>query len=110
MPEQTRTAGPTPLSPFRIAFGGERRARETRPLSRRLGLIRTEDGARGNALRACGASRTEIVRSRLRSRRRSDSLALLKAQTSSGGFPWWPGGPPSPYMTIYILHAFANAL
>ncbi|HKD10685.1 MAG TPA: alpha-2-macroglobulin family protein, partial [Thermoanaerobaculia bacterium] len=35
---------------------------------------------------------------------------LIKAQTASGGFPWWPGGPPSPYMTIYILHGFANSL
>jgi Large extracellular alpha-helical protein len=35
---------------------------------------------------------------------------LAKAQTESGGFPWWPGGPPSTYMTVYILHGFANAL
>jgi alpha-2-macroglobulin len=35
---------------------------------------------------------------------------LRKAQTPEGGFPWWPGGPPSPYMTVYILHGFANAL
>ncbi len=35
---------------------------------------------------------------------------LAKAQTSSGGFPWWPGGPPSPYMTCYILDGFARAL
>ena len=33
-----------------------------------------------------------------------------KAQTSLGGFPWWPGGPPSPYMTLYILHGFSKAL
>ena len=31
---------------------------------------------------------------------------LRKAQTSVGGFPWWPGGPPSPYMTLYLLHGF----
>ena len=42
---------------------------------------------------------------------REASLAKLgKAQTASGGFPWWPGGPPSTYMTLYILHGFANAL
>jgi alpha-2-macroglobulin len=35
---------------------------------------------------------------------------LVKAQTASGGFPWWPGGPPSPYMTVYILHGFASSL
>ncbi|MDY7224818.1 alpha-2-macroglobulin family protein [Hyalangium rubrum] len=41
---------------------------------------------------------------------REASLAKLrKAQTSSGGFPWWPGGPPSPYMTLYITHGLARA-
>jgi uncharacterized protein YfaS (alpha-2-macroglobulin family) len=34
---------------------------------------------------------------------------LRKAQTSSGGFPWWPGGPPSPYMTLYIVHGLSRA-
>ena len=41
---------------------------------------------------------------------RETALAKLrKAQTSFGGFPWWPGGPPSPYMTLYILNGFAQA-
>ncbi|MFP2932235.1 alpha-2-macroglobulin family protein, partial [Pyxidicoccus sp. 3LG] len=35
---------------------------------------------------------------------------LRKAQTSSGGFPWWPGGPPSPYMTLYIVHGLSRAM
>ncbi|MCK6680866.1 MAG: MG2 domain-containing protein [Thermoanaerobaculia bacterium] len=34
---------------------------------------------------------------------------LKKAQTASGGFPWFPGGPPSPYMTLYIMHGFGKA-
>ncbi len=34
---------------------------------------------------------------------------LRKAQTASGGFPWWPGGPPSPYMTLYLMYGFAKA-
>jgi len=42
---------------------------------------------------------------------RSTSLAQLgKAQTSLGGFPWWPGGPPSPFMTLYILSGLSHAL
>ena len=42
---------------------------------------------------------------------RQVSLAKLeKAQTSLGGFPWWPGGPPSPYMTAYLLQGFSRAL
>ncbi|WP_224361864.1 alpha-2-macroglobulin family protein [Hyalangium versicolor] len=41
---------------------------------------------------------------------RASALAKLqKAQTASGGFPWWPGGPPSPYMTLYIVHGLARA-
>ncbi len=34
---------------------------------------------------------------------------LQKMQTSVGAFPWFPGGPPSPYMTLYILHGLARA-
>ena len=42
---------------------------------------------------------------------RDASLAkLVKAQTSLGAFPWWPGGPPSPYMTLYILYGFSKGL
>ncbi len=35
---------------------------------------------------------------------------LQQAQTSLGAFPWFPGGPPSPYMTLYILYGFSKAL
>lgn len=35
---------------------------------------------------------------------------LMKAQTAVGGFPWFPGGPPSPYITLYILYGFSKAL
>lgn len=42
---------------------------------------------------------------------REKALAELeRAQTASGGFPWWPGGPPSPYMTLYLLQGFSRAL
>ena len=41
---------------------------------------------------------------------RDAALAKLrKAQAFNGGFPWWPGGPPSPYMTLYIMYGFAKA-
>ena len=42
--------------------------------------------------------------------RRAALAKLSKAQTSLGGFPWWPGGPPSPYMTLYLLQGFSRAL
>nr|CAA6803525.1 MAG: Unknown protein [uncultured Thiotrichaceae bacterium] len=35
---------------------------------------------------------------------------LVKMQTSSGGFPWWEGGPPSPYITQYMLQGFSRSL
>ena len=37
-------------------------------------------------------------------------LKLRKAQTASGGFPWWEGGRESTYMTAYLLHGFSRAL
>lgn len=42
--------------------------------------------------------------------RDSALLKLQKSQTSLGGFPWWPGGPPSPYMTLYLVHGFSKGL
>ncbi|MEN8163771.1 MAG: alpha-2-macroglobulin family protein, partial [Acidobacteriota bacterium] len=42
--------------------------------------------------------------------RRASLADLEKVQTSLGAFPWWPGGPPSPYMTLYVLAGFAHAL
>ncbi|RKH63495.1 hypothetical protein D7X96_27655 [Corallococcus interemptor] len=35
---------------------------------------------------------------------------LRKSQNADGGFPWWPGGPSSPYMTLYILHGLSRAM
>ncbi|MBN2054947.1 hypothetical protein JW905_08490 [bacterium] len=36
-------------------------------------------------------------------------LKLEKAQMDNGAFPWWSGGPASPYMTIYMLYGLAKA-
>jgi uncharacterized protein YfaS (alpha-2-macroglobulin family) len=42
---------------------------------------------------------------------RAESLVkLTKSQTSLGGFPWFPGGPPSPYMTAYVLYGLSKAI
>ncbi len=52
-----------------------------------------------------------VLDSRIAAAERAAALAKLElAQTSSGGFPWWPGGPPSPYMTLYLLQGFSRAL
>ncbi|MBT4791092.1 MAG: hypothetical protein HON90_05935, partial [Halobacteriovoraceae bacterium] len=34
---------------------------------------------------------------------------LLSSQTSIGAFPWFKGGPPSQFMTIYVLNGFSRA-
>jgi len=52
-----------------------------------------------------------VLDPRITRAQRDASLAKLKkAQTSIGAFPWFPGGPPSPYMTLYILYGFSKAL
>ena len=41
---------------------------------------------------------------------RDDALGKLRQmQLPSGAFPWFPGGQPSPYMTLYLLDGFARA-
>jgi uncharacterized protein YfaS (alpha-2-macroglobulin family) len=44
-----------------------------------------------------------------RANRDSALEKLRKAQTANGAFPWFPGGPPSPYMTLYIMNGLSRA-
>jgi alpha-2-macroglobulin len=67
-------------------------------------LEASQGGAKQEAL-------TNVLDSRSARRERERSLSQLeKHQTSLGGFPWFPGGAPSPYMTLYVLHGFSKAL
>ncbi|MBZ0113717.1 MAG: hypothetical protein K8J08_14725 [Thermoanaerobaculia bacterium] len=53
----------------------------------------------------------KVLDPRIAEATRRDALdKLRKSQTSLGAFPWWSGGPPSPYMTLYLLHGFSRAL
>jgi hypothetical protein len=64
--------------------------------------------SRGGKAPAAGV--TNVLDPRVAKAEREAALARLgKAQTSIGAFPWWPGGPPSPYMTLYILYGLAKA-
>jgi alpha-2-macroglobulin len=64
--------------------------------------------ARGG--RDTGSGLTNVLDPRIAKAEREAALGKLrKAQTSIGAFPWWPGGPPSPYMTLYILYGLAKA-
>lgn len=51
-----------------------------------------------------------VLDPQLAAKDRDSALAeLQKAQMSDGAFPWFEGGPPSPYMTLYLLMGFARA-
>ena len=40
---------------------------------------------------------------------KTSALAKLKdAQTAIGAFPWYPGGRPSPYMTLLVVHGISK--
>lgn len=41
--------------------------------------------------------------------RKSALAQLEEAQLPSGAFPWFPGGPPSPWVTLYLLYGFGKA-
>ena len=78
--------------------------------NRRMALEETPwlEEARGGK---AGGDLVRILDPRIAKADRETSLAKLRqAQTESGGFPWWAGGPPSEYMTLYILGGFARAL
>ena len=78
--------------------------------NRKMSLEETPwlEAAKGG--RDAGLPLTNVLDPRIAKAEREASLAkLAKAQTSLGGFPWWPGGPPSPYMTLYMMYSFAKA-
>jgi uncharacterized protein YfaS (alpha-2-macroglobulin family) len=79
--------------------------------NRKMALEETPwlEAARGG--KDAGMGVEKVLDPRVARAQRETSLSkLLKAQTSLGAFPWWPGGPPSPYMTLYIVHGFSKAL
>ncbi|MBF0102871.1 MAG: hypothetical protein HQK77_18380 [Desulfobacterales bacterium] len=51
-----------------------------------------------------------VLDERIARTQRDDALEKLrKAQYSNGAFSWWPGGPESFYMTLYLMYGFAKA-
>ncbi|HWM94449.1 MAG TPA: MG2 domain-containing protein [Thermoanaerobaculia bacterium] len=52
----------------------------------------------------------KVLDPRVARAQRDQALGKLReAQLGDGGFPWWPGGQASPYMTLYMLYGFAKA-
>jgi uncharacterized protein YfaS (alpha-2-macroglobulin family) len=52
-----------------------------------------------------------VLDSRIADQNRKLALQKLeKWQTTLGGFPWFPGGPPSPDITLYVVYGFSKAM
>jgi uncharacterized protein YfaS (alpha-2-macroglobulin family) len=78
--------------------------------NRKMALEETPwlETARGG--KDAGLGTINVLDPRIAKAQRETALAKLqRAQTTIGAFPWWPGGPPSPYMTLYILYGLAKA-
>ena len=78
--------------------------------ARRMALEETPwlEAAKGG--KDAGSGLVNMLDPRIAKAQQEASLAKLRnSQTAIGAFPWWPGGPPSPYMTLYILYGMAKA-
>jgi uncharacterized protein YfaS (alpha-2-macroglobulin family) len=90
---------PTPLVPWDAADPNRELALEETPFL---------EAAQGGAEPANGL--LQVLDPRIARAQRDDSLARLgRIQLPNGAFPWWPGGPASPYMTAYVLEGMARA-
>jgi len=89
----------TPLAPWAIEDPNRRMALEETP------WLRAAAGGEADE------RLLRVLDPRIARAQRDAALAkLAEAQTSLGGFPWWPGGPPSPYMTLYVANGLSRAL
>jgi uncharacterized protein YfaS (alpha-2-macroglobulin family) len=78
--------------------------------TRRMALEETPWLVEATGGRDAGLGLEKILDTRVANAEREASLGKLRqAQTSVGAFPWWPGGPPSPYMTLYAMYGLAKA-
>jgi uncharacterized protein YfaS (alpha-2-macroglobulin family) len=79
--------------------------------NRKLALEETPWVAESKGGTEASSDLINVLDPRIAKANRDVALAKLrKAQTSLGAWPWWEGGPPSPWMTLYILNGFSRAL
>ncbi len=89
----------TPYERFDAAEPNRRMALEETP------WLRESRGGEADPERLLRVLDPQIARAQ-----RDEALAKLgKAQLPSGGFPWFAGGPPSPYITLYLMAGLARA-
>jgi uncharacterized protein YfaS (alpha-2-macroglobulin family) len=105
---KTFSARETPLETFDAADPNRKMALEESPW-----LIEARGAPLEKGAPVAKGSKDQLVNvldPKIAAAERAAALTKLqKAQTSLGGFPWFPGGPPDPYMTLYIMSGFARA-
>ncbi len=89
----------TPLEPWALDDPNRRMALEETP------WLVTARGGDAGRLPLIKVLDPEVSRAQ----RDSAMAKLERSQTSLGAFPWWAGGPPSPYMTLYLLAGLSRA-
>jgi uncharacterized protein YfaS (alpha-2-macroglobulin family) len=75
--------------------------------NRKMGLEETpwlEESRGGDTEDLFNSLKPEVVKEL----KRNSLKELLDSQTSIGGFPWFKSGPPSLYMTTYVLNGFSR--
>ncbi len=78
--------------------------------SRQMALEETPWLETAKGVGVLGLGLEKVLDPRVAKAEREASLGKLRSgQTAVGAFPWWPGGPPSPYMTLYVMYGFAKA-
>jgi uncharacterized protein YfaS (alpha-2-macroglobulin family) len=78
--------------------------------TRRMALEETPWLEEAKGGKDAGHGLVKVLDPRIAKAERETSLAKLRnSQAASGAFPWWPGGPPSEYMTLYTMYGFAKA-
>jgi uncharacterized protein YfaS (alpha-2-macroglobulin family) len=80
--------------------------------NRKLRLEETPwvEDASGKADAGSGRLARVLMPDVARAQVQSSLATLRKLQSQDGGFPWFPGGRPTTYMTLYVLHGLSRAL
>lgn len=79
--------------------------------NRKMALEETPWLTQAKGGREASENLVNVLDSKIATQVRIESISKLeKAQSSLGAFPWFAGGAPSPYMTLYVVYGFSKAL